>query len=103
MKTVIIMQATLIAAVAACFAIMVLMSPKPAMSLPAGAALHPAAPGNSIVHEAKKYRYGYRRGRPYYRGYAYRPYYLPYYRPYGYYGYGYPYWRRPGFSIWFGF
>ena len=41
--------------------------------------------------------------RPYYRPYAYRPYYAPrpYYSPYGYYGN--PYYRRPGISFGFGF
>jgi hypothetical protein len=82
----------------------VVLSPKPAFSLPAAAALKHAQPDAGIAHEVKKYRYRYWGGRPYYRGYyGYRPYYRPYYyRPY-YYGYGYPYWRRPGFSIWFGF
>ena len=93
------MRTTLIAAFAACFAIMLLISPKPAVSLPAAAALHHGQTDTGIVQEVeKKYRYGYRRY-PHYRGYAYRP----YYRPHGYYGYGYPYWRRPGFSIWLGF
>jgi hypothetical protein len=41
--------------------------------------------------------------RPYYRPYAYRPYYAPrpYYSPYGYYGN--PYYRRPGVYFGFGF
>ncbi len=44
-----------------------------------------------------------RYARPYYRPYAYRPYYAPrpYYSPYGYYGN--PYYRRPGVSFGFGF
>ena len=96
------MRGTLIAALAACFVALVLVSPKPALSMPATAALHYDQTGAGIVHAVKHRRYGYWRGHPYYRGYAYRPYYRPYY--YQPYGYGYPwYWRRPGFSIWFGF
>jgi hypothetical protein len=64
---VIIMRATLIAAFAACFAIMLLISPKPAVSLPAAAALHHGQTDTGIVQEVKKkYRYGYRRY-PHYR------------------------------------
>jgi hypothetical protein len=103
-QKVIAMRTTLIAALAASVMALVVLSPKPALSLPAAAALKHAQPDAGIAHEVKKYRYRYWGGRPYYRGYyGYRPYYRPYYyRPY-YYGHGYPYWRRPGFSIWFGF
>jgi hypothetical protein len=102
------MRRTLIAAIAACFAILIFAGPRPALSMPATAALPYGETNAGVLHFVKKYRYSRNWHRPpYYRGYAYgyRPYaYRPYgyYRPYAYYGYPY-YYRRPGISLWFGF
>ena len=99
------MRGTLFTAIAAAFVALVLAG-KPATAAPATAALAYGESHAGVVEQVgRKYRYSrnYRRG-PYYRGYAYRPYYRPYYwgRPYAYYGS--PYYRRgPGASFWFGF
>ena len=100
------MRRTLIVALAVGFAALVFAG-RPATAAPATAALAYGESHAGIVEEVgRKYRYSrkWRRG-PYYRGYAYRPYYRPYYRgrPYAYYGYPYYYRRGPGVSFWFGF
>lgn len=110
-KKVTIMHRMLIPAIAACFVVLVFAGPRAALSTPASAALPFGEANAGVLHVVKKYRYSRNwRGRPYYRGYAYRyrpyPYYYRpypyYYRPYAYYGYPW-YYRRPGFSLWFGF
>ena len=104
----IVKRGTFIPAIAACFAILCIADARPALSIPASAALQYGETRAGVLQEVGK-RYRYSRNwnrRPYYRSYAYRPYaYRPYgyYRPYSYYGYGYPYYRRPGISLWFGF
>jgi hypothetical protein len=105
------MRGTLVAAIGACFAILIFAGARPALSMPATAALHYGETHTGVLQEVgNRYRYsGNWNRRPYYRGYAYgyRPYgynYRPYgyYRPYAYYNYPY-YYRRPGISLWFGF
>jgi len=108
-KAVIIMRGTLIAAIAACFAVLILAGARPALSMPATAAVHYGETHAGVLQEVgKRYSRNWHR-RPYYRGYAYgyQPYgwyrpYSYYYRPYAYYDYPY-YYRRPGISLWFGF
>jgi hypothetical protein len=76
-KAVIIMRGTLIAAIAACFAVLILAGARPALSMPATAAVHYGETHAGVLQEVgKRYSRNWHR-RPYYRGYAYG------YQPYG--------------------
>jgi hypothetical protein len=101
------MRGTLTLTIAAGVAALVFAGTKPALATPAGVALAYGENHTGVVEQiGRRDRYArkWHRG-PYYRGYAYRPYYWG--RPYAYYDdyYGYPYYYRrgPGISFWFGF